>query len=97
MLMCTSPLTMRDSSRRKASISWPFLPIDAWPRGVDRDARLLRRPLDDDLADPGLLEALVQKLSDLHVLEQEVAVLRVEYQRDPVRLTPRRRPTGLTL
>src|SRR5690606_24138485 len=35
------------------------------------------RPLDHDLAHPGLLQPLVQELADLDVLEQQVAILPV--------------------
>src|SRR5579872_1196527 len=42
--------------------------------GVDVDARLLVRTLDDDLRDRRLLEALRQRLPDLDVLVQELAV-----------------------
>src|SRR5215469_15323348 len=45
------------------------------PRRLDGHAALLVRPLDDDLGDRGLLELLHQLLADLHVLEQELAVL----------------------
>src|ERR1700733_8119014 len=38
------------------------------------DARLLVRPLDDDLRDRRLLETLGQRLADLHVLVQQLAV-----------------------
>src|SRR5271156_4963879 len=47
---------------------------DAGPGGVDVDARLLVRTLDDDLRDRRLLEALGQRIADLHVLVQELAV-----------------------
>src|SRR3984885_3672513 len=42
--------------------------------GVNVDARLLVRPLDDDLRDRRLLETLGQRLADLHVLVQQLAV-----------------------
>ena len=42
--------------------------------GVNVDARLLVRTLDDDLRDRRLLEALRQRLADLHVLMQQLAV-----------------------
>src|SRR5579871_5231664 len=47
---------------------------DAGPGGVDIDARLLVRTLDDDLRDRRLLEALRERIADLHVLVQELSV-----------------------
>src|SRR3984885_9378357 len=46
----------------------------AWAGGVNVDARLLVRALDDDLRNRRLLEALGQRLADLHVLVQQLAV-----------------------
>src|SRR5271165_5446485 len=48
---------------------------DAGAGRVDIDPRLLVRPLDDDLRDRRLLEALHQDVADLHVLVQQLAVL----------------------
>src|SRR5271165_3743394 len=48
---------------------------DAGAGGVNVDARLLVRTLDDDLRDRRLLEALHQRFADLHVLVQQLAVL----------------------
>src|SRR5579864_4075480 len=48
---------------------------DARTRRVDRHAALLVRPLDHDLGDRRLLELLVQDLTDLDVLVQQLAVL----------------------
>src|SRR3546814_17907956 len=42
--------------------------------GVDRDARLLGRPLDDDARNAGLLQALAQVLADAQVLVQQVRI-----------------------
>src|SRR3546814_11828732 len=42
--------------------------------GVDRDARLLGRPLDDDARNAGLLQALAQVLADAQVLMQQVRI-----------------------
>ena len=48
---------------------------DARTGGVDRDAALLVRALDDDACHAGLLAFLVDELADLDVLEQQVAVV----------------------
>jgi hypothetical protein len=42
---------------------------------VDRHAALLVRTLDHDLRDAGLLQLLVQKLTDLEVFMQQLAIL----------------------
>ena len=56
-------------------MSAPFLPMTTPGRAEwIVDAALLVRPLDDDLRDRGLLQALHQNLADLHVLVQELAV-----------------------
>src|ERR1700722_6650282 len=48
---------------------------DAWPRRVDGHPALLVRPLDHDLGHRRLLELLLQNLTDLLVLVQQLAVL----------------------
>ena len=48
---------------------------DARARGVDRDARLLRRALDDDARHAGLLQASLEVRADVQVLVQDVRVL----------------------
>src|SRR5262249_30722457 len=47
---------------------------DARARGIDRDAALLVRPLDQDLRDTSLLELLLEVFPDLHVLMKQLAV-----------------------
>src|SRR5262249_30211760 len=47
---------------------------DAGARGMDGDAALLVRALDDDLRHRGLLQFLEQRLADLHVFMEERAV-----------------------
>src|SRR5690606_11209845 len=57
---------------------------NARPRRVNRDARLLGRPLDDDAADPGLRKLLLQPVADLDVLVQQLGVLAAV--REPARI-----------
>jgi hypothetical protein len=65
--------------------------------GVNGDAALLVRTLDDDLADAGLFQLFLDVLADLDVfVEQAAEVGGLAYQRlSAVRLTPRRSPIGL--
>ena len=65
--------------------------------GVNGDAALLVRTLDDDLGDAGLLQLLLDELADLDVFVQqaaEVGAVGVPAAVS-VRLTPRRNPIGL--
>src|SRR6056297_271508 len=48
---------------------------DAGARGVDRDAALLVRTLDDHTADAGLLALGVDELADREILEQKITVI----------------------
>jgi hypothetical protein len=51
--------------------------------GMDRDAALLVRTLDDHLGDRSLLQLVLQVVADLDVLMQQIAVLAgVAYQRE---------------
>src|SRR5689334_316501 len=48
---------------------------DAGPRAVDRDARVLRRPLDRDLRDRRVRELLLQVLAHLEILGERARVM----------------------
>ena len=78
MLRLTSLPVILARSARSFSMSAPFLPMTTpGPRGVDGDARLLGRPLDDDAADAGLGQALLQKLAQAQILVQQVCIVLV--------------------
>jgi hypothetical protein len=47
---------------------------DTGTRGMDRDAALLVRTLDDDLRDAGLLALFLDELADLDVFQQKITV-----------------------
>src|SRR5204862_6807198 len=51
--------------------------------GVDVDLRLVRRALDLDLGDAGVVEALLQEVADLGVLVEQIRVLA---PREPARV-----------
>ena len=72
---------------------------DARTRRVDRDAALLVRTLDDDARHAGLLQPFAQMLADLDVFLEQLAVFLLAGDttcESQVRLTPRRKPIGLT-
>src|SRR5262249_4910537 len=48
----------------------------AWAGGVNGDAALLLRTLDDDLADAGLLQLVLDELADLDVFVQQPTIVR---------------------
>src|SRR5439155_13551421 len=57
---------------------------DAGPRGEDGDPRAIRRPLDVDLRDAGVVQLVLDEAPDLDVLVQQVGiVLRREPPRRP--------------
>ena len=76
MLIATSDFVeLRDLLAQLVDIGALLADDDARTSRVDIDAALLVRALDHDLRDRGLLEAFHQRLADLHVLVQQLAVL----------------------
>ena len=98
MLTCTGTPIMRCSCPRSDLDVLALLADDhARARAVNRDARVLGRTLDHDLAHRGVRELLLQVVADLDVLVQhgrEVLAVGVPLRASSCAVTERRKPIG---